>query len=331
VWRCVHACVQAFRAADDLDLAFIDPVIPHYAMAPGSSKDARVRAGDDEPKVIAQPVIADQQRENNELTVIRASYTETATPEAKGRSLLRSIGGTFLPFGLIFSHVHLMSLSRSSQVPFPNWCVMAAQPTWHEWFRDDGNSSMAPLVAAQGVLAHGIQFAAKVDTGPEAAPVLRESWHGQSFAFCSESCHEAFRASPARILPPIQLEATGAGEMLGVRSFASPLTEFNPAAAAAPEARLEALSGVEQISINPVGHSAKIVFDPATIPLDYRVRAAETRETAGPVATTRFAIEEMDCGSCVSAVKRALIEAPGVVDVAVNPATAEVTIVYQFH
>jgi uncharacterized protein (DUF305 family) len=76
------ALVAAFCSADNPDLAFIDLVIPHHEMAIASSQDALEMATHDELKVIAQQVIEDQQREIDELSMIRASLTQAATPEA---------------------------------------------------------------------------------------------------------------------------------------------------------------------------------------------------------------------------------------------------------
>ena len=44
-----------------------------------------------------------------------------------------------------------------------------------------------------------------LDVGPDAAPVLHETWGGQTYAFCSEACREAFRADPSRH-PPRRLD-----------------------------------------------------------------------------------------------------------------------------
>lgn len=77
-----QAQVEAFCAADNPDLAFIDLVIPHHEMALASSQDAVERATRDELKAFAQQVIEDQQREIDELSMIRSSLMQAATPEA---------------------------------------------------------------------------------------------------------------------------------------------------------------------------------------------------------------------------------------------------------
>jgi uncharacterized protein (DUF305 family) len=75
-----EAQVQAFCAAPDKDLAFIDQVIPHHQMAIDSSAIAVEQAVHPELKAIAEDVIAAQQAEIDELQAIRAELTGAATP-----------------------------------------------------------------------------------------------------------------------------------------------------------------------------------------------------------------------------------------------------------
>ena len=63
---------------------------------------------------------------------------------------------------------------------------------------------MATLVAAQPIVrARDPVCGMVLDTSPDAAPVLQETWHGQIFAFCSEACRQEFRAAPVHFLPPL--------------------------------------------------------------------------------------------------------------------------------
>jgi uncharacterized protein (DUF305 family) len=75
-----EAQVQAFCAAGDKDLAFIDLVIPHHQMAIDSSMIAVEQAAHPELVAIAERVIAAQQAEIDELETIRAELTGVATP-----------------------------------------------------------------------------------------------------------------------------------------------------------------------------------------------------------------------------------------------------------
>lgn len=74
--------VAAFCSAEDPDLAFIDLVIPHHAMAIVASEEARTRATHTEIIDFAQMVIADQQREIDDLMAVRMERYGTATPGA---------------------------------------------------------------------------------------------------------------------------------------------------------------------------------------------------------------------------------------------------------
>jgi uncharacterized protein (DUF305 family) len=72
--------VQAFCAAENKDLAFIDQVIPHHQMAIDTSEAALEQAVHPELVAIAEEVITAQQAEIDELEVIRAELTGEATP-----------------------------------------------------------------------------------------------------------------------------------------------------------------------------------------------------------------------------------------------------------
>lgn len=77
-----RALVAEFCAADNPDLAFIDLSIPHHEMAITASEAALERATHAEIRTIAERVIADQQREIDELRAIRDELAGTATPTA---------------------------------------------------------------------------------------------------------------------------------------------------------------------------------------------------------------------------------------------------------
>lgn len=74
------AQVQAFCAAEDKDVAFIDMTIAHHQMAIDSSEIALEQAVHPELKTIAENVISAQQAEIDELEAIRADLTGEATP-----------------------------------------------------------------------------------------------------------------------------------------------------------------------------------------------------------------------------------------------------------
>ncbi len=72
--------VATFCAAENPDLAFIEQVIPHHQMAISSSQIALEKAVHPETKAFAEKVIRDQQAEIDQLNLIKAELTGTATP-----------------------------------------------------------------------------------------------------------------------------------------------------------------------------------------------------------------------------------------------------------
>jgi uncharacterized protein (DUF305 family) len=74
------AQVAAICGAEDVDLAFIDLVIPHHEMAITASEPVATGAANEEIQAFAERVIADQQREIDELEAIRAELTGEGAP-----------------------------------------------------------------------------------------------------------------------------------------------------------------------------------------------------------------------------------------------------------
>jgi uncharacterized protein (DUF305 family) len=77
-----QALVTTFCAGENPDLSFIDLTIPHHEMAIMASEAALEQATHDVIRTVAERVIADQQREIDELTAIRQELTAAATPAA---------------------------------------------------------------------------------------------------------------------------------------------------------------------------------------------------------------------------------------------------------
>ncbi len=73
------AQIAAICMAKDTDLAFIDLTIPHHQMAIESSETVAAEAAHAEIQVFAERVIADQQREIDELEQIRDSLLGSTT------------------------------------------------------------------------------------------------------------------------------------------------------------------------------------------------------------------------------------------------------------
>lgn len=75
-----HALVAAFCASEDADMAFIELTIPHHMMAIRASEAALDQATNEELRTVAERVIADQQREIEELEQISGDLGGDATP-----------------------------------------------------------------------------------------------------------------------------------------------------------------------------------------------------------------------------------------------------------
>jgi uncharacterized protein (DUF305 family) len=73
------ALVATFCAGEDADLTFIELTIPHHEMAIMASEAALEQATHDEIRAVAERVIADQQREIDELEAIRAELAGEGT------------------------------------------------------------------------------------------------------------------------------------------------------------------------------------------------------------------------------------------------------------
>lgn len=74
------ALVATFCASADSDMAFIDLTIPHHQSAISASEVALQQSMHTEIRSFAERVIADQQREIDELSVIRQELYGSSTP-----------------------------------------------------------------------------------------------------------------------------------------------------------------------------------------------------------------------------------------------------------
>ncbi len=74
------ALVDAFCSEPNADLAFVDLAIPHHQMAIDASRMVLAQGADPLVREIARTVIAEQQREIEELTAIGGDLAALATP-----------------------------------------------------------------------------------------------------------------------------------------------------------------------------------------------------------------------------------------------------------
>ncbi len=157
----------------------------------------------------------------------------------------------------------------------------------------------------------------------------RETVRGHVFFFCSEDCRDRFRSHPERYLPRSVSATTGVSDTPGERVIELLLGGLTAETAAAVEARLRAMPGVEQADANPAAKRVQVLFDPAVVTAEDLVKATESASGGPLVATVRLGIGGMYCATCVVDLERALECVPGVALATVNPATEEATVTYQ--
>jgi Cu+-exporting ATPase len=94
------------------------------------------------------------------------------------------------------------------------------------------------------------------------------------------------------------------------------------------EKGLQAVSGVEQASVNFAAERAAVRFDPARASIDALHRAVRGLGYEVPHEEVVIPIQGMHCASCVRRIEEALTALPGVIRASVNLATAQAMIAY---
>ena len=166
--------------------------------------------------------------------------------------------------------------------------------------------------------------------------ILTVEHDGETFAFCSSSCQEAFSSDPGAYLTA---EATDVSQ--DEHQEAAPAVEPGLAHLAVGvegmtcascakriEETLENLDGVDAASVNFGAGRAHLTIDPARFEPQ---KAREAIQAIGYDLTaerTTLAIEGMTCASCVAKVERAIKALPGVTEAEVNFATNQAWVAY---
>ena len=156
--------------------------------------------------------------------------------------------------------------------------------------------------------------------------LLTAEHNGETFAFCSTTCHEAFAADPSAYLTeaePGEDEPVAApAEEPGLAHLAVGVEGMHCASCAKRiEEALERLDGVAAASVNFGAGRAHLTIDPARFEPQ---KAREAIQAIGYDLTserTTLAIEGMSCASCVAKIERAMMAQPGVLKAEVNLAT----------
>ncbi|MHB1515343.1 MAG: heavy metal translocating P-type ATPase [Acidiferrobacteraceae bacterium] len=94
------------------------------------------------------------------------------------------------------------------------------------------------------------------------------------------------------------------------------------------ERALQALPGMEAVTVNLATDQATIRFDPTQIALPAILRAVQDTGYTPQILEREMAVAGMTCASCVGRVERALQGLPGVIDATVNLATERATVRY---
>jgi Cu+-exporting ATPase len=95
------------------------------------------------------------------------------------------------------------------------------------------------------------------------------------------------------------------------------------------EKALAAVPGVKRATVNLASSRAFVEYDPAAAAVPALHEAIKAAGYRSDTAQTRFKIEGMTCGSCVTKIERALRETPGVVSANVSLGAEEALVEYQ--
>ncbi len=166
--------------------------------------------------------------------------------------------------------------------------------------------------------------------------ILTVEHDGETFAFCSSSCQEAFSADPAAYLTAEATDVSQDEHQVnapaaepGLAHLAVAVEGMHCASCAKRiEETLENLDGVDAASVNFGVGRAHLTIDPARFETH---KAREAIQAIGydlAAEQTVLAIEGMHCASCVSKIERSMRALPGVVEAEVNLATAQARVAY---
>jgi Cu+-exporting ATPase len=141
--------------------------------------------------------------------------------------------------------------------------------------------------------------------------------------FCSTSCAEQYDREHAASA------TTGVPESTGLRWIDLPITQLNGRHAADRlTEKMEALSGVSQVSVNLKSKLLRVKYHPDVVSVADIVLSARAAGYSIGSATTQLGIQGMYCGSCVANLEEALLRTPGILSANVNLATEQAQVEY---
>lgn len=108
-----------------------------------------------------------------------------------------------------------------------------------------------------------------------------------------------------------------------------PVTGMSCAACAnRVEKALSKTEGVEEANVNFAAERASVSYDPGSVDTETLIHAVEDAGYGAEVSRAELSIAGMSCASCVGRVEKALVGAPGVLDVGVNLASEKASVEY---
>jgi len=145
----------------------------------------------------------------------------------------------------------------------------------------------------------------------------------QTYYFCSQQCVQKFDREQ------ISSATTGVSATVGLRWVELPLADLKDRQGAARLVeQLEALPGVQNVTVNPKAKLVKIAYDPVNTSLETIVGKAAQVGFSFSLAKTQLGIKGIHCASCVTTIEQALQKTPGVLSANVNLATELAQISY---
>ncbi len=165
-----------------------------------------------------------------------------------------------------------------------------------------------------------------MDIAPESAAAERKHME-QTFYFCSQSCVEQFDREPHSYM--MTSTTTGFNPERSLARIELPVSDLPLVRPALElEKALNALEGVDQVTINVGAGILRLDYDPLKINIARMAAVVRASGYTLEGIQTRLGIENLRCASCVKFIEDELKSTPGVLTASVNIATQEATVDY---
>ncbi len=199
------------------------------------------------------------------------------------------------------------------------------------------NSYMEVLI----MKVHDIVCGMEIDDSHAAGSI---EYRGETYYFCSESCHQKFEKDPAEFSNGshdrdgkngTDPAGDAVGSLTGFRDGIHLLKVDLPIAgmscascAVTIEKTLRGQPGVQKASVNFANQKAHVVFDRAQTDVSELAQAVKSSGYQVGSQQVELSIKGMSCASCVSRVEGALRHVPGVLTASVNLSTERARLTY---